>query len=131
VGYRIDVWTDLFDALAGASAALTGLLFVSVSINLSSIVGDRALVHRSLETLSLLVGLLVLSILLLVPEPDTGTVGAEIAVLGLLLGLPLVLAGSTLAAGSGGGLYWLVPAVISGLVGSSVNAWVLLVEIHR
>jgi hypothetical protein len=31
----------------------------------------------------------------------------------------------------GGGLYWLVPELILGFVGSVVNAWILLVEIHR
>jgi len=32
---------------------------------------------------------------------------------------------------AGGGLYWFVPAVILGFIGSVANAWVLLIEILR
>ncbi len=42
---------------------------------------------------------------------------------------PLATAGISLIAG--GGLYWLVPAVILQLVVAVTNAWVLLVEIVR
>lgn len=42
-----------------------------------------------------------------------------------------MLAGATLLAQAGGGLYWLVPSVISAIVFGLVNAWVLLVEILR
>ena len=49
--------------------------------------------------------------------------------------LPLLLAGLSLLAGPGGwlpgGLYWLVPAVVFGLIGGLLNSWVLLVEILR
>ncbi len=45
--------------------------------------------------------------------------------------LPLVAAGLTLILGAGGGLYWLVPAMILGFGGAVLNAWVLLVEIVR
>jgi modulator of FtsH protease len=45
--------------------------------------------------------------------------------------LPLVAAGLTLMLGAGGGLYWLVPAMVLGFGGAVLNAWVLLVEIVR
>jgi modulator of FtsH protease len=49
--------------------------------------------------------------------------------------LPMLLAGLSLLAGPEGwlpgGLYWLVPAVVFGLVGGLLNSWVLLVEILR
>jgi hypothetical protein len=38
-------------------------------------------------------------------------------------------AGITLLAGSGGGLYWLIPAVVAGLVGGVVNAWLFLIRL--
>jgi hypothetical protein len=38
------------------------------------------------------------------------------------------IAGVTLIVG-GGGLYWLVPAIILALVGGILNAWVLLVRL--
>jgi len=37
----------------------------------------------------------------------------------------------SLLVSAGGGLYWFVPAVILGLIGSAANAWVLLIEILR
>jgi hypothetical protein len=43
----------------------------------------------------------------------------------------LLLAGITLLAQTGGGLYWLVPSVLAALVFGLINVWVLLVEILR
>lgn len=41
------------------------------------------------------------------------------------------IAGLSLAVGWGGGLYWLAPTALLGIVGAVYNAWVLLVEIVR
>jgi hypothetical protein len=43
----------------------------------------------------------------------------------------LVVAGIALIARGGGGLYWLVPAVLAAIVFGLINAWVLLIEILR
>ena len=43
----------------------------------------------------------------------------------------VTVAGITLLAGGGGGLYWLVPGVLGALIGGLANTWVLLVEILR
>jgi hypothetical protein len=43
----------------------------------------------------------------------------------------LAVAGATLLAEGGGGLYWLVPAVLASVIFGLVNAWVLLIEIQR
>jgi hypothetical protein len=43
----------------------------------------------------------------------------------------IAVAGATLIAEGGGGLYWLVPAVLAAIVFGLVNTWVLLVEILR
>jgi hypothetical protein len=45
--------------------------------------------------------------------------------------VPCTIAGISLVAEWGGGLYWLVPAALLGIVGAVYNAWVLLVEIVR
>jgi modulator of FtsH protease len=43
----------------------------------------------------------------------------------------LLLAGATLIAQAGGGLYWVAPAIVEAFVGGLVTVWVLLVEIRR
>lgn len=40
----------------------------------------------------------------------------------------LLVAGSSELAGHGGGLYWLVPAVLFALLGGVFNAWIFLIE---
>jgi ribonuclease VapC len=52
--YSSQGWSDLFVASAGASAALTGLLFVAVSVNIEQILGFSGLPERALQTLLLL-----------------------------------------------------------------------------
>jgi hypothetical protein len=46
-------------------------------------------------------------------------------------GLPIVAGAISLLLSAGGGLYWFVPAVMLGFIGSVANAWVLLIEILR
>jgi modulator of FtsH protease len=43
----------------------------------------------------------------------------------------LIAAGISLLAAGGGGLYWLVPAVLIAILSGLLNAWVLLIEILR
>jgi hypothetical protein len=45
--------------------------------------------------------------------------------------VPMVAGAISLFVSAGGGLYWFVPAVILGFIGSVTNAWVLLIEILR
>lgn len=71
-------WTDLFVAAAGASAALAGLVFVAVSINLDRILGEAGLPDRALETLLLLVAVLLVSIVGLIPGQSSGALGTEL-----------------------------------------------------
>jgi modulator of FtsH protease len=162
-GYEIERWSDFAVMLGGAFAALAGLLFVAVSINVREIVGTTGLPARALETLVLFTTPLVVAIFLLVPDQGHRTVGAELlgvaAVVGVVLArqnqrsrsdthIPrgsrafrvvvhgivfaaVVAAGATLLAGTGGGLYWIVPATVAALAGGLTNAWVLLVEILR
>ena len=76
--YQPADWHDLFVASAGAAAALTGLIFVAVSINLAQILADRKLPTRAAETLSILVGLVLLSVFMLVPGQGRIVPGIEI-----------------------------------------------------
>jgi modulator of FtsH protease len=159
--YDLEPWQDLFVMVGGVAGALIGLLFVAISINLDRIITGANLPRRALETLAVLVAILTVAVLGLVPQPGWAigveTLLLAGGILTLLVGrlrdaarpieqrrfrgvpavvlaafaLPLVAAGLTLILGAGGGLYWLVPAMILGLGGAVLNAWVLLVEIVR
>jgi len=76
-------WSDFFVAEAGASAALAGLLFVAVSINLSRILEFRQLPIRAAEALMALFSVLVVATLGLVPRQPAAAYGAEIGLTGL------------------------------------------------
>jgi hypothetical protein len=69
-------WSDLFVASAGASAALAGLVFVAVSINVERILEFKGLPERALETLLLLLGVLVVSVIGLIPGMSETALGA-------------------------------------------------------
>lgn len=79
-------WTDLFVAVAGAAAALTGLLFVAVSINLERILKFEGLPERALETLLFLVLALLASIVALVPGQSDVALGLELLFVSLVIG---------------------------------------------
>ena len=162
--YAAGRWADFGVGVAGASAALAGLVFVAVSINLSEILKYRNLPGRAGLTLILFVTPLIAGILLLVPGQPDAALGTELLVVGVVIGgfglivnqrsgrsdketqltwivarlAPpivscgcLILAGATLLAHGGGGLYWLVPSVLAAIAFGLINAWVLLVEILR
>ncbi len=71
-------WTNFNLAVASASAALTGLIFVGISVNLTKILSIHGLPDRALLALLLLVNVLVVSILFLVLGLTTKTVGTVI-----------------------------------------------------
>jgi len=73
-------WAAFFSAMASAAAALTGLVFVAVSINLSNVIKSPNLVSRSAKALITLVGALVVSFLCLVPGQTQRVLGTEIVV---------------------------------------------------
>ena len=76
-------WHDLFVATAGASAALTGLIFVGVSINLARILSIPKLPGRALLSLILLMTILIISIILLIPQQSITVTGIEVLIVGL------------------------------------------------
>jgi modulator of FtsH protease len=74
--------SDLGVAAAGASAALAGLVFVAVSINLDRILSFPWLPGRVGETIVLLTAVLVESLLLVAPGQSRVALGAEILGIG-------------------------------------------------
>lgn len=78
-------WHDFFVGAMGASAALTGLLFVAISINLEQILKFPNLPGRAAGSLGVLVCALVVSGCGLVPVQHRVALGSEIAVLGAVV----------------------------------------------
>ena len=78
------VWGNFFVAEVGASAALTGLLVVAISINLTRILAVAQLPGRAAEGLIILVGAFVLSSTALVPDQSGRAFAAEVLAIGLV-----------------------------------------------
>jgi hypothetical protein len=79
-GYDPADWEPFFTALIAAAAALTGLLFVAVSINLGKILEKaKFLPARAAETLATLLFVVVSSALALIPQ-SSRLLGAEIVI---------------------------------------------------
>jgi hypothetical protein len=86
--YDAAQWSDLFVAAAGASAALAGLLFVAVSINIERILALPGVPERALQALLQLLGVVVISLVVLAPGQSNSALGAEL----LVVAVPLLAA---------------------------------------
>ena len=84
--YSAQDWSDLFVASAGASAALTGLLFVAVSVNIERILEFPGLPERALQTLLLLLSVVLISVICLIPGQTATALGIELLVIGVGVG---------------------------------------------
>jgi modulator of FtsH protease len=80
VAYEVSEWSDLFVAAAGAGAALAGLVFVAVSINLERILSEQDLPVRAVQTLMMLVIVVAISIVGLIPGQDRSALGIELLI---------------------------------------------------
>jgi hypothetical protein len=80
LAYRVGEWDNFALAHVGASAALLGLVFVGISINLRDFVGSRQLVDRAAEAIMLLGSVLAASTAVLVPGQRKNIVSTELLV---------------------------------------------------
>ena len=76
-------WNDLFVMTGGAAAALAGLIFVAVSLNHEHVLANPVLPAIAAQTLGLLIGLVLLSIIVLTPGQPNVVVGVEVLVVGV------------------------------------------------
>jgi hypothetical protein len=89
-GYTPADWHEFFNAAAGASAALLGLLFVTISINLQLILKQRHLPGRAAATLGTLLSVLVVCSFGLAPGQSNRALGVEILVTGAVVAVQAV-----------------------------------------
>jgi modulator of FtsH protease len=69
--YDAEPWSDLAVGMAGAAAALAGLLFVAISINIRTILADPGITRRGVQALILLALPVFIALALLIPgQPD-------------------------------------------------------------
>lgn len=78
-------WHDLFVATAGASAALAGLVFVAISINIERILALQGVPERGLETVLLLMLVLIVSVVGLIPGQSHTALALELLFVALAI----------------------------------------------
>lgn len=78
-------WNDLFVMTGGAAAALAGLIFVAVSLNHDHVLRNPVLPAIAAQTLGLLIGLVLLSVVVLTPGQPDVLIGVEVLVIGVAL----------------------------------------------
>jgi len=82
-------WVNFMLAGAGAASALTGLLFVALSINLARILELPGVPGRAVEAIVLLAGALVGALLVLLPNESAWALGVMIIAVGAVTwGIP-------------------------------------------
>jgi hypothetical protein len=159
MGYAPGLWRDFGLTIASLAGALTGLLFVAVSIKSEALAASRSLSSRAAQTLVLFLTSAITSVLLVAPQPATA-LGAELLATAAVSGAALFIldrraghdpsgvasyieqaspnmvtallvgvAGLTFLLQGGGGLYWLIPAAVASLAGGVINAWLFLLRV--
>lgn len=83
----VQAWTNFFIATAGASAALSGLMIVALSVNIREVLASLSLPARAGAAISGVAAALVVSCLFLVPAQPMWALGIEVLAASLLLWL--------------------------------------------
>jgi hypothetical protein len=90
MGYVPAAWGSFGEALAAVAGALTGLLFVALSVKGTALSKSRALTSRAAQTLVLFMTSVLSALMLVAPQPAT-TVGSELLALAVLAGATLLI----------------------------------------
>ena len=88
MGYQPEAWHDFGVTIAGLAGALTGLLFVAVSLKSDVLAKSVSLRSRAAQTLVLFVMAALAALILVAPQPP-GALGAELIALALVAGVSL------------------------------------------
>lgn len=146
--YDPEAWHDFYVMLGGANAALTGLVFVALSIHLQAVLEHPLLKPRAVLALTVLATQIVIAAIVLVPQ-SAQWMGVEIFLLNAsflavdlrqrrsfainaasLLSLAIralyIYAAVSLFLGVGGGFYVLAFVVVLTVARTMASCWALL-----
>jgi modulator of FtsH protease len=115
--YATQGWESFFVAEAGAAAALAGLLFVAVSINLDRILSIPGLSGRAAEALLILFCVIAVSSLGLVPGQALAGLGLEISGISALTYFYVLFAQFRVVRPPGTKLFWTGVRVVGSSLG--------------
>ncbi len=94
--YRTEGWQVFFGAVAAAAAALAGLLFIALSLNVRAMAKDATFLGRAREAFGGFLCLLILALAILIPGQDRRLLGTELVAFALVIaGFSVVLQGNT------------------------------------
>jgi modulator of FtsH protease len=156
----VESWDSFFVAETAAAAALLGLLFVAVSINLKAVIDTGGLADRALGALLLLLAILVAGLLLAMPDQSMAAMAGEVVAIAALTGviatllgvrglrtadrrfrinfvqnivvlLPILIGGALMFSGGEAGFYWVAAGMCLSLIKAVSEGWIFLVEINR
>lgn len=88
MGYTTAMWLGFGEALAAVAGALTGLLFVALSVKGNVLAASRTLSSRAAETLVLFMTSVLIAVLLVAPQPPAA-LGWELLALAVASGTVL------------------------------------------
>ena len=89
MGYTATMWLGFGEALAAVAGALTGLLFVALSVKGEALTASRRLSSRAAQTLVLFMTSVLIAVLLVAPQPRAA-LGAELLALAAVSGGTLI-----------------------------------------
>ena len=90
VGYATAMWLSFGEALAAVAGALTGLLFVAVSVKSDALAASRSLSSRATQTLVLFMTSVLVAVLLVAPQPRAA-LGSELLAVAAVSGTALLI----------------------------------------
>lgn len=88
MGYTTAPWIGFGEALAAMAGALTGLLFVALSVKGDVLAASRSLRFRAAQTLVLFMTSVLIAVFLVAPQP-AAALGAELLVVAAVSGTAL------------------------------------------
>jgi hypothetical protein len=90
MGYTVAMWLGFGEALAAVTGALTGLLFVALSVKGEVLAKSRSLSSRAAQTLVLFMTSVLVAVLLVAPQPPAA-LGWELLAVAVVSGIGLLI----------------------------------------